>query len=325
MRNANTSAIGRLVVDDCPDAAGFWTVRPADGTVHGDTEAEPIATFYDKSLATAMVDAHNARETQNAESAAEQTALEIARAVVESADNTGCSEELTVCDAGAIARANMFIQGTRNALLRQPQYVGLSNALSLLFGPLGRVIQAADDTGCSPGLTVTSAIAIEETRVAIGVVSKMSYGKLTGMDDWEGAKMVLGVHDMSPYGDDKTPVYGLVSVNSALINRVMALREVLRREKVVAIQDWQYIDWHNEPRVEMERLWVCDDRVWFSAHHKHGDFGFETRTMDFDEFVIRAVGAKDGALIFQNDDVRQEYMDACGEDPGDEDEVVPGM
>ena len=37
---------GPWQVDGCPDAHGFWTIRPADGSEHGDTDAQPIATVY---------------------------------------------------------------------------------------------------------------------------------------------------------------------------------------------------------------------------------------------------------------------------------------
>lgn len=33
-------------IDDCPDANGFSTIRPADSTAHGDTDAQPVATVY---------------------------------------------------------------------------------------------------------------------------------------------------------------------------------------------------------------------------------------------------------------------------------------
>lgn len=38
---------GHWHVDDCLSAVGFTTVRPFDGTPHGDTEAAPIATVYE--------------------------------------------------------------------------------------------------------------------------------------------------------------------------------------------------------------------------------------------------------------------------------------
>jgi hypothetical protein len=49
----------RLVVDDCRDAAGNWTVRIADGTAHGRTDVQPIATFYNRKNAERFVDRHN--------------------------------------------------------------------------------------------------------------------------------------------------------------------------------------------------------------------------------------------------------------------------
>lgn len=54
-------ALGRLVVDPAPDARGFWTVRHADGSEHGDTDAQPVATFYDQNIADRMVHDHNGR------------------------------------------------------------------------------------------------------------------------------------------------------------------------------------------------------------------------------------------------------------------------
>ena len=49
----------KLVVDECPDAFGFWTVRVDDGTPNGDIEEKPIATFYNLELANVMVAAYN--------------------------------------------------------------------------------------------------------------------------------------------------------------------------------------------------------------------------------------------------------------------------
>ncbi len=51
----------KWVVDDCPDANGFSTIRIADGTVHGNTEEEPIATVYDEEMAQYIVAHHNSR------------------------------------------------------------------------------------------------------------------------------------------------------------------------------------------------------------------------------------------------------------------------
>jgi hypothetical protein len=36
----------KWTVDVAPDAAGFRTIRPADGTCYGDTDQQPIATVY---------------------------------------------------------------------------------------------------------------------------------------------------------------------------------------------------------------------------------------------------------------------------------------
>ena len=33
-------------IDECPDARGFYTIRPEDGTSHGNTEESPVATVY---------------------------------------------------------------------------------------------------------------------------------------------------------------------------------------------------------------------------------------------------------------------------------------
>lgn len=51
--------IRKLIVDDCPDADGHHTIRFDDGTIHGNTEEEPIATVYDLSIAKKIVEAHN--------------------------------------------------------------------------------------------------------------------------------------------------------------------------------------------------------------------------------------------------------------------------
>ena len=40
---------GPWTVDDCPDADGYDTIRLADGTLNGNTEAQPIATAYSHS------------------------------------------------------------------------------------------------------------------------------------------------------------------------------------------------------------------------------------------------------------------------------------
>ena len=37
---------GPWTVDGCPDAYGHATIRLADGTLNGNTEAQPIATAY---------------------------------------------------------------------------------------------------------------------------------------------------------------------------------------------------------------------------------------------------------------------------------------
>lgn len=48
-----------LIVDSCPDANGFWTIRVADGTPHGDLTVQPIATVYDRYNADRIVETFN--------------------------------------------------------------------------------------------------------------------------------------------------------------------------------------------------------------------------------------------------------------------------
>jgi len=55
------SVMTRWTVDECPDARGFWTIRRADGTPNGNTEAPPIATVYGLALAETIVADHNDR------------------------------------------------------------------------------------------------------------------------------------------------------------------------------------------------------------------------------------------------------------------------
>lgn len=50
----------RLVVDSCPDANGFFTIRENDGSEEGNTSIEPIATVYDQDMAERLVYAYNA-------------------------------------------------------------------------------------------------------------------------------------------------------------------------------------------------------------------------------------------------------------------------
>ena len=49
----------KLIVDECLDANGFWTVRVADGTPSGNTQEQPVATFYDRDLAEWFVYHYN--------------------------------------------------------------------------------------------------------------------------------------------------------------------------------------------------------------------------------------------------------------------------
>jgi len=47
------------IVDPCPDANGYWTIRIDDGSEHGDTEEQPIATVYDLKDAEQIVSVNN--------------------------------------------------------------------------------------------------------------------------------------------------------------------------------------------------------------------------------------------------------------------------
>ncbi len=47
------------IVDPIQDANGHWTIRLADGTENGNTEAQPIATVYDRADAYRIVAEHN--------------------------------------------------------------------------------------------------------------------------------------------------------------------------------------------------------------------------------------------------------------------------
>lgn len=49
-----------VTIDDCPDADGNWTMRFADGTLHGDITVSPIATFYNKDIAEVFAKNWNA-------------------------------------------------------------------------------------------------------------------------------------------------------------------------------------------------------------------------------------------------------------------------
>ena len=59
---------GPWTVDDCPDADGYDTIRLADGTLNGNTEAQPIATAYSHAAliaaAPAMLEALKAVESE---------------------------------------------------------------------------------------------------------------------------------------------------------------------------------------------------------------------------------------------------------------------
>ena len=47
------------IVDPCPDANGFHTIRIADGSEHGNTEEQPIATVFEREIADHIVTTHN--------------------------------------------------------------------------------------------------------------------------------------------------------------------------------------------------------------------------------------------------------------------------
>lgn len=47
------------VVDECPDASGYWTIRVADGTANGNTDVAAIATVFDLNIAEHIVHVHN--------------------------------------------------------------------------------------------------------------------------------------------------------------------------------------------------------------------------------------------------------------------------
>ena len=67
---------GPLVVDECRDAHGFYTIRLADGTPNGDTNHAPIATAYSDRTADALVLACNAYDAHLARIATLEAALE---------------------------------------------------------------------------------------------------------------------------------------------------------------------------------------------------------------------------------------------------------
>ena len=55
-----------VVVDNCPDAKGFMTLRWADGSDNGNTDVQPIATIYDYEVALLLADAINGRRKPQA-------------------------------------------------------------------------------------------------------------------------------------------------------------------------------------------------------------------------------------------------------------------
>lgn len=51
-----------ITIDQARDAAGFFTIRPHDGTDHGDTADGPVATVYGAEQAARIVACWNACE-----------------------------------------------------------------------------------------------------------------------------------------------------------------------------------------------------------------------------------------------------------------------
>lgn len=95
--------------DACPDAQGFWTIRPNDGTEHGDTEMNPVATVHAEKSVVELICA--APETAAERDALRVTLKEIAqlamaaprqRATADYLDailkKTGDNGELCICD-----------------------------------------------------------------------------------------------------------------------------------------------------------------------------------------------------------------------------------
>lgn len=58
-KQAQHSPLPKLQADECPDANGFVTLRPFDGSPNGDTIEQPIATVYDSGHASFIVRACN--------------------------------------------------------------------------------------------------------------------------------------------------------------------------------------------------------------------------------------------------------------------------
>ena len=56
----------RWTADDCHGANGFITIRPWDGTLHGDTGVNPIATVYEVAHADLIAAAPQMREALEA-------------------------------------------------------------------------------------------------------------------------------------------------------------------------------------------------------------------------------------------------------------------
>ena len=54
--------MNKWIVDNAEDANGFYTLRLADGSEHGNTDEQPIATVYESHHAKQIVREHNAHE-----------------------------------------------------------------------------------------------------------------------------------------------------------------------------------------------------------------------------------------------------------------------
>lgn len=58
-KHTTNRVTAKWIVDPACDAYGNWTIRVDDGSVHGDTEEEPVATVYGRGLADHIVSIHN--------------------------------------------------------------------------------------------------------------------------------------------------------------------------------------------------------------------------------------------------------------------------
>lgn len=56
---AHKATYSDWIVDNCPDAQGFWTIRLDDATLNGNTDSQPVATVFDRNIAELIVETHN--------------------------------------------------------------------------------------------------------------------------------------------------------------------------------------------------------------------------------------------------------------------------